>query len=176
MLREGAVSATPGLDVGQTRTFLPDGGKIQPITAKAVSKEGGRESFAAFDESHLFITPELHRLHDTNAAKRKVAEPWGRSRLRRCIRPARIRLPSSRTLPRSASETPKIRIDMTCQTVLQSCIVPDLIPDRRRADKMILLNSKRRKPFTVVACFPYGTESLGAVLQPRRTLARRRSS
>ncbi len=79
MLREGAVSATPGLDVGQTRTFLPDGGKIQPITAKAVSKEGGRESFAAFDESHLFITPELHRLHDTirrNLAKRKVAEPW----------------------------------------------------------------------------------------------------
>jgi phage terminase large subunit-like protein len=79
MLREGVVSATPGLDVGQTRTFLPDGGKIQPITAKAVSKEGGRESFAAFDESHLFITPELHRLHDTirrNLAKRKVAEPW----------------------------------------------------------------------------------------------------
>ena len=28
MLREGAVSATPGLDIGQTRVFLPDGGKV----------------------------------------------------------------------------------------------------------------------------------------------------
>jgi hypothetical protein len=79
MLQQGAVSATPGLDVGMTRTFLPDGGKIQPITAKAVSKEGGRESFAAFDEPHLYILPELHRLHETirrNLAKRKAAEPW----------------------------------------------------------------------------------------------------
>jgi phage terminase large subunit-like protein len=79
MLQQGAISNLPGLDVGLTRTFLPDGGKIQPITAKAVSKEGGRESFAAFDEPHLYILPELHRLHDTirrNLAKRKIAEPW----------------------------------------------------------------------------------------------------
>jgi hypothetical protein len=79
MLREGAVSATPGLDVGLTRTFLLGGGKIQPVTAKASSKEGGRGSFAAVDESHLFILPELHHLHETirrNLVKRKTAQPW----------------------------------------------------------------------------------------------------
>lgn len=53
MLREGPISATRGLDVGQTRTFLPDGGVIRPSTARASSKEGGRESFACFDETHL---------------------------------------------------------------------------------------------------------------------------
>src|SRR4051794_28422510 len=80
MLREGAVSATPGLDLGQTRVFLPDGGKVVAITAKASSKEGGgRETFAVFDETHLFVTPELIRLHETirrNLAKRRTAEPW----------------------------------------------------------------------------------------------------
>jgi hypothetical protein len=79
MLREGAVSSTPGLDVGMTRTYLPNGGKIQPVTAKAPSKEGGRETFAPFDETHLYVPPELHRLHETirrNLAKRKTAEPW----------------------------------------------------------------------------------------------------
>jgi phage terminase large subunit-like protein len=79
MLQEGAVSRTPGLDVGLTRTFLAGGGIIRPVTAKAHSKEGGWETFAPFDETHLFISPELHRLHDTirrNLAKRKQAEPW----------------------------------------------------------------------------------------------------
>lgn len=79
MLREGAVSATPGLDIGLTRTYLPGGGKIQSVTAKASSKDGGKETFAIFDETHLYITPELHRLHATirrNLTKRKIAEPW----------------------------------------------------------------------------------------------------
>lgn len=80
MLREGAVSATPGLDVGLTRTFLPDGGKILPITAKASSKDGGLETFVGFDETHLYVLPEHHRLHSTirrNLGKRKAAEAWG---------------------------------------------------------------------------------------------------
>jgi phage terminase large subunit-like protein len=79
MLREGPISSMRGLDVGQTRTFLPDGGVIRPITARASSKEGGRESFAVFDETHLFLTPELVRLHETirrNLSKRRTAEPW----------------------------------------------------------------------------------------------------
>ena len=79
MLREGALAGTCGLDVGQTRTFLPDGARILPITARASSKEGGRETFAVFDETHLFVTPELVRLHETirrNLAKRRAAEPW----------------------------------------------------------------------------------------------------
>ena len=79
MLRDGAVSAVRGLDVGMTRTFLPDGGKILPLTARASSKEGGRETFAVFDETHLYASPELRRLHETvrrNLAKRRNAEPW----------------------------------------------------------------------------------------------------
>lgn len=79
MLAEGAVSETRGLDVGMTRTFLPDGGKILPLTARASSKEGGRETFAIFDETHLYASPELRRLHETirrNLSKRRAAEPW----------------------------------------------------------------------------------------------------
>ena len=79
MLREGAVSTLRGLDVGMTRTFLPDGGKILPLTARASSKEGGRETFAIFDETHLYSSQELRRLHETvrrNLAKRRNAEPW----------------------------------------------------------------------------------------------------
>jgi phage terminase large subunit-like protein len=79
MLGEGAVSTVEGLDVGMTRVFLPDGGKVLPITARATSKEGGKETFAVFDETHLFVTPELIRLHETvrrNLAKRRAAEPW----------------------------------------------------------------------------------------------------
>lgn len=48
MLNEGQIASTPGLDVGMTRTLIPGGGKIQPITAKASSKDGGRETFAVF--------------------------------------------------------------------------------------------------------------------------------
>lgn len=80
MLREGAVSRLDGLDVGLTRTYVPGGGKIEGITAKATSKDGGKETFAVFDETHLYITDELRRLHATirrNLAKRKSAEPWG---------------------------------------------------------------------------------------------------
>lgn len=79
MLREGAAAEIPGLDVGLTRTFTPGGGKIAAVTAKAGSKDGGKETFAVFDETHLFVTPELHKLHATvrrNLAKRRAAEPW----------------------------------------------------------------------------------------------------
>jgi phage terminase large subunit-like protein len=79
MLREGAISRTEGLDVGLTRTYLPGGGKIQPVTARASSKDGGKETFALVDETHLFTTPDLIRLHATvrrNLAKRRQAEPW----------------------------------------------------------------------------------------------------
>ncbi len=79
MLRNGAVSKTPGLDVGLTRVYLPDGGVVQPVTAKAPSREGGRESFVVADETHLWIRPELHHLHEVlrrNLSKRRDAEPW----------------------------------------------------------------------------------------------------
>jgi hypothetical protein len=79
ILREGPISRTEGLDVGITRTFLPGGGKIMPITGKSTSKDGGKETFAVFDETHLYVAEELKRLHATirrNLAKRRAAEPW----------------------------------------------------------------------------------------------------
>ena len=69
----------PGLDIGLTRTFLPGGGLIVPSTASNASKDGGRETFAVFDETHLYLLPELRRMHATvrrNLRKRRDAEPW----------------------------------------------------------------------------------------------------
>lgn len=80
-LREGPLrEAFPRVDdVGLTRTFLPGGGEIRPSTASSSAKDGGLETWAAFDETHLYITPELRRMYATvrrNMGKRKVAEPW----------------------------------------------------------------------------------------------------
>lgn len=69
----------PGIDIGLTRTFLKDGGEIVPSTAASASKDGGKESFVVADETHLYSTPELKRMHETvrrNLAKRKAADPW----------------------------------------------------------------------------------------------------
>lgn len=78
-LTEGPLSEVRGLDVGLTRTVLPDGGEIVPSTAAAASKDGGKETWTDFDETHLYITPELRRMYATvrrNMTKRKAAEPW----------------------------------------------------------------------------------------------------
>ncbi len=79
MLKHGEISDLPGLDVGLTRTFTPGGGEIRAVSAKASSKDGGKETFVNFDETHLYVSAELHRLHATirrNLAKRKAAQPW----------------------------------------------------------------------------------------------------
>ncbi len=78
-LSEGLLSQVPGLDVGVTRTVLPDGGEIVPSTASSASKDGGKETWVDFDETHLYVLPELRRMYATvrrNMAKRKQAEPW----------------------------------------------------------------------------------------------------
>lgn len=67
------------VDPGLTRTFLGGGGEIVPSSAASASKDGGKETIAVFDEPHLYVTPELRRMHRTvsrNLAKRKIAEPW----------------------------------------------------------------------------------------------------
>lgn len=72
-------SEFPGIDVGLTRTILARGGEIVPSTASSASKDGGKESFAVFDESHIYTSNDLKRMHATvrrNLAKRKAAEPW----------------------------------------------------------------------------------------------------
>lgn len=65
-------------DVGLTRTFLPNGGgEIRPSSASSASKDGGRETFAVLDETHLYVLPELRQMARTvrrNMAKR--AECW----------------------------------------------------------------------------------------------------
>ncbi|MEV0823842.1 terminase TerL endonuclease subunit [Nonomuraea rubra] len=80
MLTEGPViDEYPGLDVNLGQVNLPDGGKIVPSTASSASKDGGKETLAIFDETHLYTTPELHRMHNTvsrNLLKRRIAEPW----------------------------------------------------------------------------------------------------
>lgn len=66
-------------DAGITRTYLPHHGEIRPSTAANASKDGGKETFVVFDETHLYVTRELRRMYATvrrNMAKRKEAQPW----------------------------------------------------------------------------------------------------
>lgn len=69
-----------GMDAGLTRVLLPFGGEIMPSTSGAASKDGGKETFVCFDESHLYNTPVLRKMYNTvsrNLPKRgKVAQPW----------------------------------------------------------------------------------------------------
>lgn len=71
-----------GMEVTQTRIMLPPpwGGRIQPSTAGAASKDGGKETWAAFDETHLYDSNVLREMYATvtrNLPKRgKSAEPW----------------------------------------------------------------------------------------------------
>lgn len=75
----------PGIDFGRSsqtssRILLhAQHGEIVPSTASGASKDGGKETFAVFDETHLYVLPELRRMHDTvrrNLRKRREAEPW----------------------------------------------------------------------------------------------------
>ncbi|WP_280888156.1 terminase large subunit [Streptomyces sp. LBL] len=68
------LSQVPGVDPGLTKINLPDGGEITPSTASSSSKDGGKETWVCFDETHLYNTPELRRMYATvtrNLRKRK---------------------------------------------------------------------------------------------------------
>lgn len=79
-LTEGPLAdGLPRDSAGLTRTLLPGGGEIRPSTASNSSKDGGKESHVVFDETHLYVLPELRRMYATvnrNKSKRKAAEPW----------------------------------------------------------------------------------------------------
>jgi phage terminase large subunit-like protein len=79
-LTEGPLAeGLPRDAAGLTRIFLPGGGEIIPSTASSSSKDGGKESFLVYDETHLYTSNELKRMYQTtrrNLAKRKLAEPW----------------------------------------------------------------------------------------------------
>ncbi|MBA9002020.1 Terminase [Thermomonospora cellulosilytica] len=76
---DAPLAQVPGIDAGLTRVYLPDGGEIVPSTASSSAKDGGKETCTIFDETHLYVTPELRRMYktvDRNCRKRKAAEPW----------------------------------------------------------------------------------------------------
>lgn len=79
-LTEGLLADVPGIDPGLTRTNLPGGGEITPSTASSSAKDGGKETWSDFDETHLYVTPELRRMYATvtrNMRKRKkIAGTW----------------------------------------------------------------------------------------------------
>lgn len=79
-LLEGLLGSVPGIRPGLTGTYLPGGGEIMPSTASGASKDGGKETFVVFDETHLYTIPELRRMYGTvsrNLRKRKkVAGTW----------------------------------------------------------------------------------------------------
>jgi len=69
-----------GVVPGKTKVVIPGGGQIVRSTGAAASKDGGLETFAVFDETHLYITPQLRSMYETvteNLGKRAMdAEPW----------------------------------------------------------------------------------------------------
>lgn len=69
-----------GMRVNQAKIDLPSGGEIVPSTSGAASKDGGKETFVVFDETHLYNTKQLKQMYSTvsrNLNKRKKkAEPW----------------------------------------------------------------------------------------------------
>jgi hypothetical protein len=69
-----------GMMVGNTKVSLPFGGEILPSTTGAASKDGGKETFVVFDESHLYTTASLRNMYATvtrNLPKRaNIAETW----------------------------------------------------------------------------------------------------
>ena len=79
MLRNGTVFDEYEVDVGLTRTFTTDGGELVAQTSAASSKEGGKDTFDVFDESHLLVLPQHKKLHATvtrNLLKRAAADGW----------------------------------------------------------------------------------------------------
>lgn len=75
-LNEGPLSKLKslGMEVGLTKVNLPDGGSIVPTTSGAASKDGGKETFVVFDETHLYNIKRLRNMFRTvsrNLVKRK---------------------------------------------------------------------------------------------------------
>jgi len=54
MLSDGYASDYYNLDIGKSR-ILTRGGKLEPVTAQARSREGQRPTFAVLDETHLWL-------------------------------------------------------------------------------------------------------------------------
>ena len=70
----------PGHDVTKREVFLAGGGEIRSSTASAASKDGGLETWACADESHLYVTEELREMKHVVAAnlwkRKRGAGTW----------------------------------------------------------------------------------------------------
>jgi phage terminase large subunit-like protein len=80
MLTEGSVfDEYPGIDAGLSRITDAAGGSIVSTTSAASSKDGGKDTFSVFDETHLWTTARLKSLHAVvtrNLVKRRIADGW----------------------------------------------------------------------------------------------------
>lgn len=86
MLTEGEAANEYSIDLGRTpetssRIYIkePGGGEIVPSSSGDASKDGGKESKATADETHLYILKKHRGMYRTvarNTGKRKEAEPW----------------------------------------------------------------------------------------------------
>lgn len=78
LIEDGSLEdVAPGIDTGLTRTFLPhNGGKIEPVTSSAGSREGQRITFAVFDETHLW-TPSNGGVRLAATLRRNLAKMRG---------------------------------------------------------------------------------------------------
>lgn len=74
------LSYVPNVDAGLEKVLLPRGGEIRVSTASSSAKDGGKETFVVFDETHLYNTAELRRMYRTvtrNMRKRKkISGTW----------------------------------------------------------------------------------------------------
>lgn len=69
----------PAHDTGKERVILTGGGEIRTSTASSSSKDGGLETFVVFDETHLYVLPDLKEMKATvsrNLRKRKREGTW----------------------------------------------------------------------------------------------------
>jgi hypothetical protein len=55
MGRDGPLANWAGLDVGESRVNLPNGGRIEPVTASARARQGARLTYTTLTESHLMV-------------------------------------------------------------------------------------------------------------------------
>lgn len=69
-----------GVQPGLSKIVIPGGGQIVRSTSGSSSKDGGLETFVVFDETHLYVTPQLRSMYQVvtdNLGKREGdAEPW----------------------------------------------------------------------------------------------------
>lgn len=77
MIRRGKLIDLPGMDAGQTRVDLPNGGRIEPVTTSAKARLGAPMTFVSITESHLFTLQGGFR-KVAGAVKRNVAGMDGR--------------------------------------------------------------------------------------------------